>query len=190
MKRFPVVVIYLIALMVGYCLVAMSGCAREPVDRKEEIFANTVADIVGVAVPLNEGLDLIPGDSRLYTEDRFGLFVLNHTDHDLVFKDHIFGVRGFAFNEDESRWEEIDLGYVSFDSGPRRLRSGTTEVEEIVASFYPREVDLGGYSEIRLLVIGYAEDTPIWKAYGAYVDVEVVEGPNPNPSMSSLLSHS
>lgn len=191
-RRFPAVAIYLIALVVGYCLIALSGCAKEPVDRKEEVFANTVADIVGVAVPLNKELNLTPsGGPRLYTEDLTTFYVFNHTGHDLVFESNVFGVRFFVFDKGESRWEEIDLGFTPFDSGPRRLRSGTTEIEEIVASFYPHEVDLGGYSEIRLLVVGYAEDTPTLRAYGAYADVEVIEGLDPSgilvtPTITSI----
>ena len=190
-KRHLAVAICLIALSTGYYLVVLSGCTQEQVDRREESFANTVADIVGVAVPLNKELNLTPSDSRLYTEDGITLFVFNRVGYDLVFADNIFGVRGFAFNEDESRWEEVDLSFTPFDPEPRRLRNGTTEIEETSAIIFAVQMDTRKYKEIRLLVVGYAEDTPTLRAYGAYADVEVVEGPDPSvihviPTITSI----
>ena len=110
--------------------------------------------------------------------------MLNRTGHDLVFTDNLFGVQAFVFGDE---WEEINLGVSAGWQG--RDLSRDAEFHEGGISFPAEHLDTKGHSEIRLLVVGYAEDTSILKAYGAYVDVEIREGSDPNPGVIPLETY-
>jgi hypothetical protein len=171
---------YLLAIvcLVGY-ISALSGCTQELVDPKDESFAAIVAAIVGTETPLNEGLELVPTSSQYYASDGLvDFFVRNRTGHDLYFADNIFGARGFVFKGEEAKWEEVDLGFNPVVSESRQLKNGATGFDETMALFFTDGLE--GYSDMRLLIVGYAEDTPIVKMYGAYADIRIVEGSDPS----------
>jgi hypothetical protein len=92
----------------------------------------------------------------------------------LYFADKIFGARGFVFKEGEARWEEVDLGFNPVVPESRQLRDGDTGYNETIAGFSADGLE--GHGDMRLLIIGYAEDTPVVKMYAAYADIRVVEG--------------
>jgi hypothetical protein len=166
-----------IVCLVG-CISALSGCTQEPVDPKDESFAAIVADIVGIETPLNEGL-LVPTSSQYYASDGLvDFFVRNRTGHDLYFADNIFGARGFVFKEEEARWEEVDLGFNPVVPESRQLKNGATGFDETMALFFTDGLE--GYSDMRLLIIGYAEDTSVVEMYAAYADIRIVEGSDPS----------
>jgi hypothetical protein len=162
-----------IVCLVGY-ISALSGCTQESVDPKDESFAAIVADIVGTEPPLNEGLELVPANPQFYADGSVIFFVRNRTGHDLYFADKIFGARGFVFKEGEARWEEVDLGFNPVVPESRQLRDGDTGYNETIAGFSADGLE--GHGDMRLLIIGYAEDTPVVKMYAAYADIRVVEG--------------
>jgi hypothetical protein len=180
----PTIVACMIVLAAG-CIVASSGCNRAPADQREESFAGMVADTVGIEVPLNQGLKLVPGSPQFYAPDGLvSFFVYNRTGHDLVFADNIFGAQGFVFNDEVAGWEEVDLGFTPVVPESRRLRNGTTEHNETLAGFFTDRLE--EYGEIRLLVIGYAEDTPVVEVYGAYADIKIVKGSDPDVVLVTL----
>jgi hypothetical protein len=168
-------------LLVIFCLVgytsAFSGCTQESVDPKDESFAALVADIVGIETPLNGGLELVPTSSQYYADGLVTFVVHNRTGHDLYFADTIFGARGFVFNEREARWEEVDLGFKPVVPESRHLGDRATGYYETMAGFFADGLE--EYGDMRLLIIGYAEDTPVVTVYGAYADIRIVEGSDP-----------
>jgi hypothetical protein len=167
----------LIVCLVG-CISVISGCTQEPVDPRYESFAALVADIVGIETPLNKGLELVPANPQSYAEGSVIFFVRNRTGHDLYFADKIFGARGFVFKEGEAKWEEVDLGFKTFVPESRHLENGATGYEETIAGFSADGLE--EYGDVRLLIIGYAEDTPVVTVYGAYADIRIVEGSDPS----------
>jgi hypothetical protein len=116
---------------------------------------------------------------QYYASDGLVDFVVrNHTGHDLSFTDNTFGVRGFVFKEGEARWEEVDFGFIPVVPESRHLRNGATGYDETMALLIADGLE--GYGDMRLLIIGYVEDTPVVKVYGAYADIRIVEGSDPS----------
>ena len=181
MKRKLVAILIRWLAVASICAVALVSCTQGAVDQRDEIFGTTVA----VGVRLNEGLMLLAGDSEYRTQyDSVFFHVVNRTGHDLAFEDDAFGVRGFVFNEEEAKWEQITLGFGPGEPGPRYLRNGATEHSETLSSFPTDWMDTKGHTAVRLLVIGL---TATGEKYGAYADIRIVEGGPAAPTPTTIM---
>jgi|GEM_PF-2589044 len=170
---------FIVGIVSATVFLVVCDCEGPPVSPKEQAFL----DIIGSDVLLDSGLEIAgfaPVDPLVAVA---AFHVQNNTGGDLAFPDYEFGVRAYAFDEQNRMWLELGRGGPPAAPAIKLLESGSNEFSETYGSLGIDSRDLGDTREIRLLVIGYSakldQGTVIGTKHGAYVDVKVVEGSAP-----------
>jgi hypothetical protein len=145
---------------------AAPAASAEAEAKFRETFGSTLTDELVVLLYKRE----------YHRQDIIDYRVENRTDETLWFEDQSFGVRGFAYKENEGQWVEVDLGFAVSEPMAKPVQAGPPDVGDFYDLLIDR-IDLPEDGKIRLVITGYTDlrFPALHETYVAYADVVVVD---------------